>query len=114
VVYGAGALVFGLGALLWAHGIAWLALRPAVGSIWASVSLLAFDLLVAGVCVTLAALSKPGPVEVEAQRLKELALAHLPEALTLPALFPTFAGLINRKRRPVSRPSPASRQSLRA
>jgi hypothetical protein len=112
-VYGMGSVVFGLGALSWAHGIAWLALRPVIGSIWASASLLAFDLLVAGICVTLAVLSKPGQVEVEAQRLKELALGHLSEAMTLPALFPAFAVLINRKRRPPPRSSEACRQDLR-
>ena len=37
---------------------------------------------------------------MEAQRLKELALGHLAEALTVPVLFPAFARLTKRKRQP--------------
>jgi hypothetical protein len=110
-MFGVAGAVFGFAALTLAHGVAWLALRSVVGSMWGSVSLLAFDLLVAGVCLTLAVWSKPGELEIEAQRLKELALQNLKEAVTLPALFPTIAALVNRKRR--SRPSETSRRDLR-
>ena len=97
-VYGFLGVMFGLGVLTCVHVVAWLALRPVVGSMWASVALLAFDLVVATIFVVLAIRSRPDQLEVEAERLKQLALPGLKQEMTLSSLIPLLGTFMNRKR----------------
>jgi hypothetical protein len=111
--YGFVGTVFGLGALSCAHVVAWLALRPIIGAMWASVVLLVFDLVVALAFGALAVRSRPDQVEVDAQQLRELALKHLKEEMTLPPLGPLVGAFMNRKRRRQGRHADASHRDLR-
>src|SRR5215470_1366155 len=70
-ICGVVAAVFAVGALALGHVVAFLVIVPSLGSLWTSVVLLAFDLFVAVLLGTLAALSKPGEIEAEAQRIRE-------------------------------------------
>jgi hypothetical protein len=97
-IYGAVATVFAVGALALGHVVAFLAIVPSLGSLWTSVVLLAFDLVVAVVLGTLAALLKPGEIEAEAQRLKETALRQMRQDLTVAALVPALGLFIGSRR----------------
>ena len=97
-IYGAVATIFAIGALALGHVVAFLAIVPSLGSLWTSVLLLAFDLLVAIVLGTLAALSKPGEIEAEAQRLKETALGQMRQDLTVAALVPALGLFVGTRR----------------
>ena len=112
-VYGFLGAVFALGILTCTHVVAWLALRPVVGSMWATVALLAFDMAVATIFVVLAVSSKPDQLELEADRLKQLALRGLKAEMTLPSLVPLLGTLMVRKRRPLQRKTDVPRQPLR-
>jgi len=97
-IYGAVATIFAIGALALGHVVAFLAIVPSVGSLWTSVVLLAFDLLVAVVLGAVAALSKPGAIEAEAQRLKETALSQMRQDLTVAALVPALGLFVGSRR----------------
>ena len=92
------ALAFATAALALGHVVAFIAITPSLGALWTSVLLLTFDLVVALVLGAVAALSKPGEVEAEAQRLKQLALRQLRQDLTVAALVPTLGLFIGSKR----------------
>jgi hypothetical protein len=113
-IHGFVGMVFGLGALSCAHVVAWLALRPVVDAMWASVALLAFDLVVAAMFVVLTVRSKPDPLEIEAERLKEQALHGLKEEMTLPSLVTLLGTFTYKKRRSQTRKSRVPGQDLRA
>ena len=80
---------------------------------WASVALLAFDLVVATIFVVLAVNSKPDKLEVEAERLKQLALRGLKQEMTLSSLIPLLGTFMNRSRGSQNR-SRIPRQDRRA
>jgi hypothetical protein len=67
-IYGFIATVFAVGVLALGHVVTFLAIVPSSGSFWTSVRLLVFALVVALLLGTLAALSKLGAMEAEAQR----------------------------------------------
>jgi hypothetical protein len=112
-IYGFVGTVFGLGALSCAHVIAWLALRPVMGAMWASVVLLVFDFVVALAFGALAARSRPDQVETEAEQLRELALKYLNEEMMLPSLVPLVGAFMKKKRRHRGRDAHASQRDLR-
>ena len=97
-IYGLVATVFAVGALALGHVVAFLAIVTSLGSLWTSVVLLAFDLLVAVVLGMLAALSKPGEIEAEAQRVKEIALRQMKQDLTIAALVPAVGLFVGSRR----------------
>lgn len=97
-IYGFIATVFAVGALALGHVVAFLAIVPSLGPLWTSVLLLAFDLLVAAVLGMLAALSKPGEIEAEAQRIKERALGQMRQDLTAAALVPAIGLFVGSRR----------------
>jgi hypothetical protein len=97
-LYGPVAAVFAVGALALGHLVAFLAIVPSLGSLWTSLVLLAFDLLVAVVLGAVAALSKPGEIEAEAQRLKEIALRQMRQDLTVAALVPALRLFVGTRR----------------
>ena len=97
-ICGAVAAVFAIGALALGHVVAFLAIVPSLGPLWTSVLLLAFDLLVAIALGAVAALSKPGAIEVEAQRIKERALGQMRQELTVAALVPALGLFVGSRR----------------
>ena len=97
-VYGLVGTVFAVGALGFAHLVAWLALAPVIGPMWTGVALLIFDLLVALGLGLLAFCSTPGEIEAEAQLLKRRALRQMKQDMALSALVPALGMFIGTKR----------------
>ena len=97
-VYGLVGTVFGVGALAFAHLVAWLALAPAIGPMWTGIVLLIFDLLVALGLGLLALYSTPGEIEAEAQLLKQRALRQMKQDMAVSALVPALGMFIGTKR----------------
>lgn len=96
--YGAVAAAFGIAVLVMLHVLAWHALVPhAVGPVWGSVILLAFDAIVAGVCGYLASSSTPSQVEAEAEGIRRQALTEMRSSLTVPALLLPAGGAMLRR-----------------
>jgi hypothetical protein len=96
--FGFAGAVFAVGALCLGHVVAWLIIAPSIGSLWASVALLAFDLVVAVVLGALAAFSKPGKIEAEARFLKRRVLLQLRQDMAVTALVPALGLFIGTKR----------------
>ncbi|HTW26015.1 MAG TPA: hypothetical protein VME92_02710 [Acetobacteraceae bacterium] len=96
-VFAVAASVFGLGALAWAHLIAWFPLRHAIGPIWASVVMTGFDLILALVLLLMAVHSEPDSIEQEAMMVRADALARMREDVIIWPLIGRVARLLPRK-----------------
>ena len=105
-VYGAGAAVFAIGALVLSHVVIFHVLTPwLVPPVWATVILLAIDLVVAGVLYTMARSDAPDAIEMEALEVRRQAVTELRKATTLMALAGETVGLAVRRSRVGSRTS---------
>ena len=96
--YGGVAAVFGIGVLVLLHVLAYNLLVPHVSPAVASLILLAFDLVVAGVCGLKALKSVPGLVETEALAIRKQALLDMRGSVTPMALAGEALGLATRRR----------------
>lgn len=104
--YGAGAAVFAIGALVLIHVVIFQVLTPwLVAPIWASVILLAIDLIAAGVLYTMARSNAPDAIETEALEVRRQAVAELRKATTFMALAGETVSLALRFSRVGSRAS---------
>jgi hypothetical protein len=99
VAYGAGALLFMIGALLLGHVAAWQVLVRYVGTVWATVILLGIDLLIAILLGMLAARSQPSTLEVEAETIRRRALIEARTTIVIGTLIPVVWRLIAAYRR---------------
>ncbi len=90
----AAAAVFGLFALAFVHVVLWTLFDgPAnTGKVWASVIVLAFDVVVAGILLLLGRGTVPDPLEVEARITRDRSLSELKSALTLTAATSVVVG----------------------
>lgn len=89
-----GAALFGLFALVFVHVLLWMVCSGPwhTGRVWASVIVLLFDVVVAGVLVLLGRGKLPDPIEVEARITRDRSIAELKNALAMTALTGTMAG----------------------
>ena len=97
--FGAVAVIFILGVLIWGEVAGWQVLRLYVASISATLILLRINLVSAGVFGGLAARSAPGHVEREALRVRRQALDGARGALSLAAALPVATSLLGLRRR---------------
>ena len=104
VAYAGGAAVFAIGVLVLIHIVIFQALTPAsVTPLWASVILLAIDLIVASILYGLARSNSPDAIEIEALEVRRQAVAELRKATTFVALAGETMGLVFRRSRTGSR-----------
>lgn len=95
--YGAGAAVFAIGVLVLLHVAAYHAMVPSVSPLVASLILLAFDLIVAGVLGYLAMSNKPDAIEDEAKMIRQQAVVEMRKAATFMALAGEVTGMVLRR-----------------
>ena len=104
VAYAGGAAIFAIGVLVLIHIVIFHALTPAsVTPLWASVILLAIDLVVASILYGLARSNSPDAIEIEALEVRRQAVAELRKATTFVALAGETMGLAFRRSRTGSR-----------
>lgn len=90
----AAAGLFGLFALIAIHVVLWTLCDGPwnTGKVWASVIVLAFDILVAVVLVLLGRGKLPDPIEVEARITRDRSISELKSALAMTAVTTAVAG----------------------
>lgn len=97
--YGAGAAVFGIAVFVLLHVVAYHLMVPRFTPLTASLILLAFDVVVAGVLAYFAMGNVPDPIEHEALAIRQQAVVEMRKSMTLMSLAGELAG--NALRRPV-------------
>jgi hypothetical protein len=92
------AAVFGFFALASLHVLLWvLCYGPwNVGKVWASVIVLAFDVVAAGIFVLVGRGKQPGAAEIEARMTRDRNLAAMRNAFALSAVTATVVGPVGR------------------
>jgi hypothetical protein len=96
--FGLAALIFVLGALVLTHITGWQVLRQYVTAIYASLIMLAVDIVIAAVFGLFAARSSPARQERDALDLRRQALHEARTSLALGALVPVAGALLRSKR----------------
>lgn len=93
-VYLVGAGLFGLFALASVHVLLWMICYGPwnTGRVWASVIVLAFDVVAAGVLVLLGRGKLADPVEVEARITRDRSISELKSAFLMTAVMGTVTG----------------------
>lgn len=88
------AAIFGFFALISLHVVLWtLCYGPwGTGKVWASVIVLAVDVIVAGILLLFGRGKLPDPIEVEARITRDRSLSELRSALAMTALAGTVTG----------------------
>ncbi len=86
-VWGAVAAVFAIAVLVMVHVVAFIAPAAVCPPLWASVIVLAFDLIMLLVFGIIAANSRPGRIEGEAREVRDRALLEMRESLAIAALL---------------------------
>ena len=86
--------LFGIFALVALHVVLWTLCDGPwnTGKVWASVIVLGFDLVVAGILVLLGRGRLPDPIEVEARITRDRSLSELRSTVALTAVTTTVAG----------------------
>lgn len=95
--YGGVAAIFAIGVLVLLHVVAYHLLVPAVSPTTASIILLAFDLVVAGVCGYLAMGNAPDAIEEEAKMIRQQAIIEMRKSMTVMSLAGEAAGSMLRR-----------------
>ena len=96
--YGAGAAVFAIAVFVLLHVVAYHLLLNAVSATIASLILLGFDLVVAGVLAFLAMRNTPDQVEREALAVRRQAVLEMKKSVTVMAIAGEIGALVVRKR----------------
>lgn len=86
--------LFGFFALIFLHVLLWMICYGPwnTGKVWASVIVVAFDVVIAGVLVLLGRGKLADPIEVEARITRDRSLSELRSALAITALTGTVTG----------------------
>lgn len=86
--------LFGLFALAFVHVFLWMVFAGPfnTGRVWASVIVLGFDVVVAGVLLLLGRGKLPAPAEVEARITRDRSISELKSALAMTAVSGAVAG----------------------
>ena len=100
--YGVGAAVFAVAVFVLLHVVAYNAMVPQLSPLIASLIILAFDLVVAGILGYLAMSNKPDAVEDEAKMILQQAIVELRKSMTAVALAGEAASLLVRRPRTVT------------
>ena len=100
--YGVVAVVFAVAVFVLLHVVAYNALVPWISPLFASLILLAVDLVVAAILGYLAISNKPDAVEDEAKMIHQQAIVELRKSMTAVALAGEFAGSMVRRPRTVT------------
>ena len=100
--YGAGAAVFGIAVFVLLHVVAYHLMVPPLSPTAASLILLAFDAIVAGVLAYMALSNKPDAIEDEALMIRQQAVIEAKKSMTAMALAGEAAGLVLRRPRTVT------------
>lgn len=100
--YGAGAAVFAIGVLVLLHVVAYHLMVPALSPTVASLILLAFDAVVAGVLGYLALSNKPDAIQEEALMIRQQAVVEMRKSMSLMALAGEVGGVVLRRPRKVT------------
>ena len=104
VAYAGGAAVFAIGVLVLIHIVIFQALTPGVvAPLWASVILLAIDIVAAAILYFMARSNAPDAIETEALEVRRQAMLELRKATTLMALAGETVGIALRRSRKVQR-----------
>lgn len=91
-VYAGVGIVFSLGAFALLHVALELAFAPLIGALQVTVLLAVFDIFAAVIALSVAARSRPGKIEIEAEFLRRRALGELKEEMSFAALLPALVG----------------------
>jgi hypothetical protein len=97
--FGLVAVLFAFGVLVLAHVAGWQALQLYVPPIYATLTLLSVDLVIAAIFGILAARSSPSRDEREALTIRQRALHEARSSLALGALIPVAGTLLRSRRR---------------
>lgn len=100
--YGVGAAVFAVAVFVLLHVVAYNAMVPQLSPLVASLIILAFDLVVAGILGYLAMSNKPDAVEDEAKMIRQQAIVELRKSMTAVALAGEAASVLVRRPRTVT------------
>ena len=112
-IYGVIAAVFAVGVLVLAHVAGWQVLRMYVAALYATLILLAIDVILAAVFGLMAVKSSPSRAEREALDVRQQALRETRNSLALTAIVPVAGALIRSRRRSKPRRSSLLRLSRR-
>ena len=94
IAYAGGAAVFAIGALVLTHVVIFYALTPRVVTpLWASVILLAIDVVAAAILYLVARSNTPDAIETEALEVRRQAMLELRKATTLVAMAGEAVGV---------------------
>jgi hypothetical protein len=96
--FGLAGFIFILGALVLVHIIGWQVLRLYVSAIYASLIMVAVDVVIAAIFGLLAARSSPSRQEREAFDVRRRALHEARSSLALSALIPVGGALLSSRR----------------
>jgi hypothetical protein len=91
-VYAGVGVAFSLGAFALLHVAMAIAFAPSIGPLQVTILLAVFDIFAAALFFAVAARSRPGKIEIEAEYLKHRALAELKGELSVVALLPALVG----------------------
>jgi hypothetical protein len=91
-VYAGVGVMFSLGVFALLHVAAELAFAPALGALQVTILLAVFDMFAAAILFSVAARSRPGKIEIEAEYLRRRALGQLKDEISLVALLPALVG----------------------
>jgi hypothetical protein len=91
-VYAGVGIVFSLGAFAVLHAAVVIALAPSIGALQVTILLAVFDMFAAAVALSMAARSRPGKIEIEAEYLRRRALRTFKEEMSFVALLPALVG----------------------
>jgi hypothetical protein len=91
-VYAGIAVVFSLGVFALVHVAVELAFAPAIGALQVTLLLAVFDMFAAVALFSVAARSRPGKIEIEAEYLRRRALGQLRDEISFVALIPALVG----------------------
>lgn len=91
-VYAGVGIVFSLGAFALLHVAAEMAFAPSIGPLQVTILLIVFDMLAAAIVFSVAARSRPGKIEIEAEYLRRRALGQLRQEISFVALLPALVG----------------------
>jgi hypothetical protein len=91
-IYAGVSVVFSLGVFALAHVAVELAFAPAIGALQITILLAVFDTFAAAAFFSVAARSRPGKIEIEAEYLRRRALGQLKDEISFVALIPALVG----------------------
>jgi hypothetical protein len=91
-VYAGVGVVFSLGVFALLHVAVELAFAPSFGALQVTILLAVFDMLAAAILFSVAARSRPGRIEIEAEYLRRRALGQLKDEMSFVSLLPALVG----------------------